>query len=43
MASISVSEACKRLFALVDEVAESHTPIEIHGKRSNAMLVSEDD
>ena len=43
MASISVTEARKRLFALVDEVGESHTPIEIHGKRSNAVLVSEDD
>ncbi len=43
MASISVTEARKRLFALVDEVGESPTPIEIHGKRSNAVLVSEDD
>jgi antitoxin YefM len=43
MASISVNEARKRLFALVDEVAESHTPVEIHGKRSNAVLVSKDD
>ena len=43
MASISVTEARKRLFALVDEVADSHTPVEIHGKRSNAVLVSEDD
>ena len=43
MASISVTEARKRLFALVDEVGESHTPVEIHGKRSNAVLVSEDD
>ena len=31
------------MFATVDEVGESHTPIEIHGKRSNAVLVSEDD
>ena len=27
----------------MDEVGESHTPIEIHGKRSNAVLVSGDD
>ncbi len=43
MASISVTEARKHWFALVDEVGESHTPVEIHGKRSNAVLVSEDD
>ena len=43
MASISVTEARRRLFALVDEVGESHTPVEIHGKRGNAVLVSEDD
>ena len=41
--SISVTEARKRLFALVDEVGESHAPIEIKGKRGNAVLVSEDD
>ena len=43
MAAISVTEARRRLFALVDEVGESHTPVEIHGKRGNAALVSEDD
>ena len=43
MAAISVTEARRRLFALVDEVGESHTPVEIHGKRGNAVLVSEDD
>ena len=43
VASISVTEARRRLFALVDEVGESHAPVEIHGKRGNAVLVSEDD
>ena len=43
VASISVTEARKRLFALVDEVGESHAPVEIHGKRGNAVLVSEED
>ena len=43
MTSISVTEARKRLFALIDEVGESHAPIEIRGKRGNAVLVSEDD
>ncbi|MBM5790506.1 MAG: type II toxin-antitoxin system Phd/YefM family antitoxin [Cyanobacteria bacterium M_surface_10_m1_298] len=43
MASISVTEARKRLFALVDEVGTSHQPVEIHGKRGNAVLVGEED
>lgn len=43
MASISVTEARKRLFALIDEVGESHVPIEIKGKRGNAVLVSKAD
>ena len=43
MASISVTEARKCLVALIDEVSESHAPIEIRGKRGNAVLVSEDD
>ena len=43
VASISVTEARRRLFALVDEVGESHAPVEIHGKRGNAVLVAEED
>ena len=43
MSSISVTEARRRLFALVGEVAKSRTPVEIHCKLSNAVLVSEDD
>ena len=43
VASISVTEARRRLFALVDEVGESHSPVEIHGKRGNAVLVAEED
>ena len=41
MASISVTEARKRLFSLIDDVRESHKPIEILGKRDSAMLLSE--
>ena len=37
------TEARKRLYSLLDDVAASHEPIEITGKRSNAVLVSEDD
>jgi len=43
VASISVTEARRCLFALVDEVGESHAPVEIHGKRGNAVLGAEED
>ena len=43
MASISVTEARKRLFSLIDDVRESHKPIEIRGKRGSAVLLSEQD
>ncbi len=43
MTSISATEARRQLYRLLDEVAASHEPIEITGKRSNAVLVSEDD
>lgn len=43
MASISVTEARKRLFSLIDEVRESHEAIEIQGKRGSAVLLSEHD
>ena len=43
MTTLSASEARKRLYNLVDEVKESHKPIQIVGKRSSAVLISEDD
>lgn len=43
MTSITASEARKRLYKLVDEVAESHEPIQIAGKRKSAVLLSEED
>ena len=43
MGSISASEARRRLFTLIDEVRESHQPVEIHGKRGSAVLLSEQD
>ena len=43
MASISATEARKRLYALIDEVSESHKPLQITGKRGNAVLLSEAD
>lgn len=43
MTTLSASEARKRLFNLVDEVKETHEPVQINGKRSSAVLVSEED
>lgn len=43
MSTITATEARKRLYTLVDDVAESHDPVQIVGKRNSAVLVSEDD
>lgn len=43
MTILSASEARKRLYNLVDEVKETHEPVQIVGKRSTAVLVSEED
>ena len=43
MTSISATDARKRLYTLVDDVAESHVPVQIVGKRNSAVLISEDD
>jgi prevent-host-death family protein len=41
--SISATEARKQLYKLLDDVAQTHEPVQITGKRSNAVLVGEDD
>ncbi len=43
MTTLSATEARKCLYSLVDDVAESHDPVQIVGKRNSAVLVSEDD
>ena len=43
MTSIPVTQARATLYQLLDDAAESHEPIQITGKRSNAVLVSEHD
>ena len=43
MTSITVTEARKLLYRLLDEVSESHEPVHIAGKRSAGVLVSEED
>jgi len=41
--TLTASEARANLYRLMDQAAESHRPIVISGKRSNAVLVSEED
>jgi prevent-host-death family protein len=41
--SVSATEARKRLYALIDEVGQSHEPLQITSKRGNAVLLSEED
>ena len=43
MSTLTATEARKRLYTLVDDVAESHDSIQIVGKRNSAVLVSEED
>lgn len=43
MTTITATEARKLLYKLLDDVSESHEPIQITGKRSNAVLIAEED
>jgi len=43
MTTITATEARKLLYKLIDDVSESHEPIQITGKRGNAVLIAEDD
>ncbi len=43
MTNLTVTEARKKLYTLLDEVALSHEPVQIAGKRNSAVLVSEED
>jgi prevent-host-death family protein len=43
MSAVTASEARSNLYRLIDEVAVSHDPLLITGKRGNAVLVAEDD
>jgi len=43
MTSLTAREARTNLYRMIDQAAESHQPILITGKRSNAVLVSADD
>jgi len=43
MTTLTASQARARLYKLLDQAASSHEPIQITGKRANAVLVSEED
>ena len=43
MTNITATEARRRLYNLLDEVAQSHEPVQIAGKRNSAVLIGEDD
>ncbi len=43
MTTLTASEARANLYRLIDQAAQSHRPILISGKRSNAVLIAEED
>jgi prevent-host-death family protein len=43
MTTMTATEARKHLYNLLDDVADSHEPVQIAGKRHSAVLVSEAD
>lgn len=43
MKTITVTNARSNLYKLMDETSSEHEPIYITGKRSNAVLISEED
>lgn len=43
MTTMTATEARKALYGLLDEVADSHEPIQIAGKRHSAVLIAEAD
>ena len=43
MTTMTASRARTQLYRLLDRASSAHEPIQITGKRSNAVLVSEED
>jgi prevent-host-death family protein len=43
MTTLTATEARATLYSLLDQVASTHKPVLITGKRNNAVLISEDD
>ena len=43
MTTVTATKARSNLYSLIDEANESHIPIQITGKRGNAILLAEND
>lgn len=43
MKTLTATQARKDIYRLLDEAADTNQPIQITGKRSNAVLISEED
>ncbi len=43
MTTLSATDARSNLYKLIDEVADSHEPVQIRGTRSGAVLIAEED
>ncbi len=43
MTTLNATEARANLYSLIDEASNTHKPIRITGKRTNAVLLSEED
>ncbi|MCF7837268.1 MAG: type II toxin-antitoxin system Phd/YefM family antitoxin [Candidatus Marinimicrobia bacterium] len=43
MTTLSATEARKKLYTLIDDISQSHAPVQIAGKRTSAVLMAEDD
>lgn len=43
MKTLTVTQARNNLYKLIDQIAKESEPIQIAGKRKNAVLISEDD
>jgi len=43
MKTLTTTEARKDIYKLIDQTNETHEPIQITGKKNNAILVSEED
>ena len=43
MKTLTTTEARKNIYKLIDQANETHEPIQITGKKNNAILISEED
>ena len=43
MTTVTATEARKNLYRLLDELSQTHEPLQISGKRNTAVLVAEED